>query len=44
MQQSPGELQNLEGFRVGEIEIQIFVLGQDDSGKVARLETLSVET
>jgi Nuclease A inhibitor-like protein len=39
-----GELQNLEGFRVGEIEIQIFVLGQDDSGKVAGLETLSVET
>jgi Nuclease A inhibitor-like protein len=39
-----GELQNLEGFRVGEIEIQIFVLGQDDSDKVVGLQTLSVET
>jgi Nuclease A inhibitor-like protein len=39
-----GELQNLEGFRVGEIEIQIFVLGKDDSGTVAGLRTLSVET
>jgi len=39
-----GELQNLEGFRVGEIQIQIFVLGTDDSGKVAGLRTLSVET
>jgi|SRR5882672_3998914 len=39
-----GELQNLEGFRVGEIEIQIFVLGQNDSGNVCGLKTLSVET
>ena len=39
-----GELRNLEGFRVGEIQIQIFVLGTDDSGKVAGLLTLSVET
>jgi hypothetical protein len=39
-----GELRNLEGFRVGEIQIQIFVLGIDDSGKVAGLQTLSVET
>jgi len=38
------ELRNLEGFRVGEIQIQIFVLGKDDSGKVAGLRTLSVET
>jgi hypothetical protein len=38
------ELKNLEGFRVGEIQIQIFVLGKDDSGKVAGLRTLSVET
>jgi hypothetical protein len=38
------ELQALEGFRVGEIEIHIFVLGKDDSGKVAGLRTLSVET
>jgi hypothetical protein len=37
------ELKNLEGFRVGEIQIQIFVLGKDDSGKVAGLRTLSVE-
>ena len=37
-------LRNLAGFRVGEIEIHIFVLGQDDSGKVAGLRTLSVET
>jgi hypothetical protein len=37
-------LQNLEGFRVGEIQINIFVLGTDDSGKVAGLQTLSVET
>jgi nuclease A inhibitor-like protein len=39
-----GELRNLEGFRVGEIQISIFVLGTDDSGKVAGLRTLSVET
>jgi hypothetical protein len=39
-----GELRNLEGFRVGEIQINIFVLGTDDSGKVAGLRTLSVET
>lgn len=38
------ELRNLAGFRVGEIQIQIFVLGQDDSGKVCGLKTLSVET
>ena len=38
------ELRNLEGFRVGEIQIYIFVLGTDDSGKVAGLRTLSVET
>jgi Nuclease A inhibitor-like protein len=39
-----GKPQNLEGFRVGEIQIKIFVLGKDDSGKVAGLQTLSVET
>jgi hypothetical protein len=38
------ELRNLEGFRVGEIQINIFVLGTDDSGKVGGLRTLSVET
>jgi Nuclease A inhibitor-like protein len=39
-----GELQNLEGFRVGEIHINIFVLGKNDSGRVVGLQTLSVET
>jgi hypothetical protein len=39
-----GELRNLEGFRVGEIQIKTFVLGKDDSGKVVGLRTLSVET
>jgi nuclease A inhibitor-like protein len=39
-----GELRNLEGFRVGEIQIKIFVLGTDDSGKVVGVQTLSVET
>ena len=38
------ELHDIEGFRVGEIEIQIFVLGQYGSGKVVGLRTLSVET
>lgn len=38
------ELRNLESFRVGEIQIKIFVLGTDDSGRVAGLQTLSVET
>src|SRR5215510_13892791 len=37
-----GELRNLEGCRVGEIQIQIFVLGTDDSGRVVGLQTLSV--
>jgi hypothetical protein len=39
-----GELRYLEGFRVGEIQIQIYVLGKDDSGRVVGLQTLSVET
>ena len=39
-----GELRNLEGFRVGEIQIKIYVLGKDDSGRVVGLQTLSVET
>jgi Nuclease A inhibitor-like protein len=39
-----GELRNLEGFRAGEIQINIFVLGTDGSGKVVGLRTLSVET
>src|SRR5262245_44510135 len=37
-------LKNLKGFRVGEIQIKIFVLGQDASGNVYGLQTLSVET
>src|SRR5262245_30913201 len=32
------ELNDLEGFRVGHIQIKIFVLGRDDSGKVAGLQ------
>jgi Nuclease A inhibitor-like protein len=39
-----GELRNLEGFRVGKIQIKIFVLGKEDSGRVVGLQTLSVET
>jgi len=39
-----GELRNLEGFRVGEIQIRIFVMGIDDSGRGVGLQTLSVET
>src|SRR5215813_6914448 len=39
-----GELRNLEGFRVGQIQIKIFVLGTDGSGKVVGLRTFSVET
>lgn len=38
------ELKNLEGFRVGDMQIKIFVLGKDDSGNVYGLQTLSVET
>jgi hypothetical protein len=38
------ELRNLEGFRVGEIQIKIYVLGKDHSGRVVGLQTLSVET
>ena len=37
------ELKNLAGFRVGEIQIKIFLLGTDDD-KVVGLQTLSVET
>src|SRR5262245_37024057 len=38
------ELRNIRGFRVGEIEIDVFVLGGDALGKVCGLQTLSVET
>jgi len=37
------ELKNLAGFRVGEIQIKIFLLGTVDD-KVVGLQTLSVET
>jgi len=37
------ELKSLEGFRVGAIQIKIFLLGKGDSG-VCGLQTLSVET
>jgi len=39
-----GELRHLEGFRVGEIQINIFVLEQGDSREVDGLRTFSVET
>jgi hypothetical protein len=39
-----GELGDLEGFRVGEVQIKIFLLGISDSGRVVGLQTLSVET
>src|SRR5262249_16207761 len=40
-------MENLEDvrlYRVGEIEIEIYLLGKDGSGKVCGLQTLSVET
>jgi Nuclease A inhibitor-like protein len=37
------ELENVRCYRVGEIRIDIYVLGRDDS-KVCGLQTLSVET
>jgi Nuclease A inhibitor-like protein len=38
------DLENVRLYRVGEIEIEIYLLGKDDSGKVCGLQTLSVET
>jgi hypothetical protein len=38
------ELENVRLYRVGEIEIEIYLLGKDGSGKVCGLQTLSVET
>jgi hypothetical protein len=38
------ELENVRLYRVDEIEIEIYLLGQDGSGKVCGLQTLSVET
>jgi hypothetical protein len=37
-------LKDIRGYRVGEIEIDIYVLGKDSSGDVVGLQTLSVET
>jgi predicted nucleic acid-binding Zn-ribbon protein len=37
-------LENLRLYRAGEIEIEIYLLGMDDSGNVCGLQTLSVET
>ena len=37
------ELENVRLYRVGEIEIEIYLLGKDSSGKVCGLQTLSVE-
>ena len=37
-------LENVRLYRVGEIEIEIYLLGRDGSGKVCGLQTLSVET
>src|SRR5688572_27903276 len=41
---SSQELRNLEGFRIGESQIQIHVRGTDDSGNAAGVRTLPVET
>jgi len=37
-------LENVKLYRVGEIEIDIYLLGKGDLGKVCGLQTLSVET
>jgi len=37
-------LEDIRLYRVGEIEIDIYLLGKDGSGKVCGLQTLSVET
>jgi hypothetical protein len=38
------KLENVRCYRVSEIEIEIYLLGKDGSGKVCGLQTLSVET
>ena len=38
------QMEDVRCYRVGEIEIEIYLLGKDDSGKVWGLQTLSVET
>lgn len=37
-------LTNLQVFRVGEIEVHIFIVGQTACGKIAGLRTISIET
>jgi hypothetical protein len=37
-------LENIRLYRVGKIEIEIYLLGMDDSGNVFGKQTLSVET
>jgi hypothetical protein len=37
-------LENVRLYRVSEIEIEIYLLGKDGSGRVCGLQTLSVET
>jgi Nuclease A inhibitor-like protein len=37
-------LDDIRLYRVGEIEIEIYLLGKEGSGKVCGLQTLSVET
>jgi hypothetical protein len=38
------QMEDVRCYRVGEIEIEIYLLGKNDSDKVCGLQTLSVET
>jgi hypothetical protein len=38
------ELENVRFYRVSEIEVEIYLLGKDDSGNVCGLQTLSIGT
>ncbi|HWQ36031.1 MAG TPA: nuclease A inhibitor family protein [Blastocatellia bacterium] len=44
LQQAFARLKDLKCYRVGEIEIEIYLLGRDAAGKICGLQTLSVET
>jgi hypothetical protein len=37
-------MEDVRCYRVGEVEIEVYLLGKDDSGEVWGLQTLSVET
>ena len=37
-------MEDVRCYRAGEVEIEIYLLGKDGSGKVWGLQTLSVET